>query len=390
MKFWFVAAALFLVGCVKQEITGPSGTKPSLSGSGTDVGSAGDNYPDERLAAWFVGEQSSVRACVEVAPDFGAAETAARGAVKGAFLAWSNYIRSHRINQVRKASQRLSTQVEWLSSCEGSPDIRFYLGVEPAEVKEARQGPYNPTAFTYRASFDRSRPWGTGFIWVAKQGAIRAGFPDWRLEGRLHAVLMHEIGHVYGNEHVPGTIMTAEISELLQSDWNRWDLASVDHCRELAPCYGCKYETNADLTKLPKETREYFSKLGDTTYWGATLFRDLGGRFTSFKLDLEGPGEKSSLYSLDQKSTKAVSVSGAKVFKVLQGSEVTSLLDQTTVQYASLLDADRPIGVVALEVNLATCSASERDGRSAVHLSYVDGNEQRPFAAFPLVFGWGL
>lgn len=347
MRLLAILVALAWVGCSREENKALS--LPVGPANGTDVGSAGDNVPDEHLAAWFVAGHGPIRVCFEVAPDFGVTRAEARAALVEALRLWGKYFEPRRIALEPRYA---------IDHCSADTELAVYFGVESARVKAAKGQFYNPTAFVHREKFDRDIPRGKGFVWVAKQASIRAAppFPDWRRGGRLLAVLLHELGHVYGSDHVPGTIMAAEISELLDSAWSETELARIDHCRELAPCNYCQYR----------------SAKGDR------VFRNRDGRFVG----MQPKGEWAIAF--DGVSTKAVHSSGAQVFKILNHALVTAFLDQAFVQYATTYGTMPMVmkSPIALEYNLATCTAKHRDGRSMLQISRIENGRQWLFGIF--------
>lgn len=391
-SFGFLILACLLAACqntvVEQKLVTPSQPQPTTLPRGTDVGNAGENFPDEHLAAWFVGDNGPVHACLEVAPDFGVDKKTARQTLRRAFDMWHDYIRSHDVHAEQDKSRRLILAVKIEDECRASTDIKFYFGIENPETQKARAQFINPTAFVQRLSFDRQIPRGKGIVWFARQGSVKAssGFPNWNREGRLLAAVLHEIGHVYGNDHVPGTIMDANISDRLEGNWSAEQLASIDHCRELSPCRDCDYWA-PEVSKLPEALVHYFAQpLGHavTKYDKGRIYRDDRGRFIALSFWSKEP-KIYSQWALDLVSTKAVLSTGLPVFKVLHNSEVTSYVDQAFVQYATLIEVKWPpreLGLVAVEYNISQCSENRGD-RSPVHLSVIDGKHQHEFGPFP-------
>lgn len=378
--------------------------RPSLGG-GSDVGSAGDNFSDEHLAAWFTGPREPVTACVEVASDFGVPPERARAVVLRAFGEWKEYVRSRRVHAGADGVSPLVTDVLLDKKCSPSTEIAFFLGVENAAVAEARiQNAFsNPTAFVQRLAFDRVKGEGRGFVWVARAGGVRAepAFPDWSDDDRLLAILLHELGHVYGNGHVPGTVMSESISQLLEGAAPAASLARIDHCRELVPCRDCDYVTHMDVSKLAPDALGLLSRAAATDISGPALtklYRNPKGEFSGLDVVLEGRAVSPDIrFTFNMTRTVPASLNEAPVFKLVRDSRVEALTDESRVQYSTLLEVPialalpnapiftlfpKIVGFLVIESNLASCSATHRDGRSAVHLSLVEKEKRVPFADF--------
>jgi hypothetical protein len=97
-----------------------------------------------------------------------------------------------------------------LASCDGSEDLKIYYGVENDQVRAARALYDNPAGFAHLENYDESTGTGKGFIWIDRSPEILF-HPRHRL-----ALMIHEMGHAFGLDHVPGTIMDENISGLLQ------------------------------------------------------------------------------------------------------------------------------------------------------------------------------
>jgi hypothetical protein len=211
---------------------------------------------------------------VIVDPAFGVSEETVRSAVVEAEHAWEMYF------YTKKISSKIALVTSYSPvACSFPNDLTYYFGARPSEVEEAMKKHTHPVAFANRTEWDIKKGWGKGFIWIAPQGALgrdQAGrnFPDWSLKYNLTGILMHELGHVYGVDHIPQTIMDGNIAEFLQgSDTERKDhLASIDSYRDLSICLWCPFSKTGSvglsLSQLP----------GNNPYAFAPNFALLAGR----------------------------------------------------------------------------------------------------------------
>jgi hypothetical protein len=212
--------------------------------AGNEVGNGGDHLRPQQGAAWFVGDRK-VRICVRAAEGFGQREALQRE-ISRAFATWREYLDRNRPYADAEPPVRFGLDPSFLSACDGTEDLRFYLGTTSDEVERHRQAYENPVAFAARTRLGDA--WGGGFIWVAQPGSVvpERGFPDWRRPNRLLGILLHELGHVLGCDHVEGTILTERISDWLEDDLRGPErLARIDDTETLAVCPGCPEEVIA-------------------------------------------------------------------------------------------------------------------------------------------------
>ncbi len=209
--------------------------------AGSENSGGTDYHPD--TPAWFSSQDASrkISACYEISPTFIAdptkgVDTARIGKIiTDAFRQWNTYYHVTKglkgqsysgFDDPSKPPREIVFQLaaDPAAHCNGSEDISFYFGVEPAEVKEAKTKLYNPFAFAaIRTSAPGSAPaagadrfWNPGFIYVADTGAVQPSqnVPMWtNYDGLpLERIIAHELGHVFGCSHVQGTIM-ADLSQ---------------------------------------------------------------------------------------------------------------------------------------------------------------------------------
>lgn len=207
--------------------------KGGSSGSGGN-----DLIPAGALDAWFTGDRE-IKYCVELAPKFGIDQTQANAEIEFAFATWRTYMNEKGVNDrfpARAPVATIANRSKLVAKCDGTQDLEFYLGVYNPKVSAERKKYFNADAFAKRESYDVANGWGKGFIWIAAAGTLtRDGelpnqYPDWKIYPELFkALVMHELGHVYGNGHIENTIMSADFGR----HNGIWLSAQVDQGYEL-------------------------------------------------------------------------------------------------------------------------------------------------------------
>ena len=235
------------------------GLHPAMS-----LGQTGILDSDAReVQAWFLGHDREIKWCIQTAP--GALEHVDlwffKDLVDRSIAAWTKYIADKRVNRrLPTGEPPLATRWSYLGTCKdarGSQDIAFYFGNGHDEPNAFRHEFKSPTAFAIRTDYDQSLGWGKGFVWLSDEMTS-----TFNIE-RLLPLVAHEIGHVYGCEHIEGTVMDAAIARRVNSPLpvlgtaNYVTTVNIDGDRELYFCHDCPfsivdYEFGArnDLTVL--------------------------------------------------------------------------------------------------------------------------------------------
>lgn len=244
---------------------------------GTEVGNGGDSFPPFHDTAWFLGSRP-VKACVVRAVDFPLDETAVRASITSAFSRWVRYLNFKGVYDIgylyppegdtpRSASLRLSENLQLNPVCMGDEDLTFYFGAETPEISENRKVFEDPVSFVQRAPYDIDAGWSRGYVWVGRDGI---GEFDWRTPQLLDGTLLHEMGHIFGVGHVPGTIMSEKfVEETLKRARNQdWSNSNrIDHFRELYACLNCDEIITSDYSgALPGEPERQGSMTCDLRF----------------------------------------------------------------------------------------------------------------------------
>jgi hypothetical protein len=225
-----------------------------------EVRNGGDSRPPWENASWFVG-QSPVRVCFEHSDEFGVTEAFAKSQFRRALTIWTQYADQKKI-WPSESKYRISSNFQLLARCSGREDLKIKLGVIDTETRKAQSelALQNPTAFAYRSSFHPRSGRGKGFIWIKKssQETVPWKFPDWSKNDTLQGMFLHELGHVFGNTHIEGSIMTESIVSVIKS-WTWSDnpapdtpkINEIDWDVEFAICGDCALSKSGRLSQSP-------------------------------------------------------------------------------------------------------------------------------------------
>ena len=224
-----------------------------------EVRNGGDSRPPWENASWFSGDKP-VRYCIEIDDDFGVTPEFALTQFQNALSMWRRYLNDKKIWH-DYPQHRMATNYRLQNRCNGREDLKLKLGEIDRDTRKAQSALalQDPVAFAYRMSFDPIVGWGKGFIWIKNSSQAPEPwnkFPVWSKKDTLLGIFLHELGHVLGNTHADGSIMTEDIVNLLRT-WTISDepapdtpeLNSIDWEIELYTCYGCAFTKTGHLSK---------------------------------------------------------------------------------------------------------------------------------------------
>lgn len=234
---------------------------PLAQAGGESSGGGADDY--HIVPAFFKSSEqgSLVRACYQVAPNFGIDPLIVADMIRSSFKQWGDYLEQKRLSLV-PGHTLIVTELDLSATCKGDENLTFYIGVENDLVRQYRgqfSKPFGFAQLVTEADYTNGYQ-AKGFVWIAPPNSIPATpdpnaaisapqmVPVWSssTQDALAGLLLHEIGHVFGNGHVDGTVMTEKIGQYLENDTtpgktsrNVALYSTIDSQIELVPCMEC-------------------------------------------------------------------------------------------------------------------------------------------------------
>ena len=215
--------------------------------AGNEGGNGTDGHTMLDATAWFLGAKKEIKACYIIADGFGVPASTIEIEIKAAYKVWSDYMVAKRVAW-EQGGELFATVVILSGGCVGDEDLKFYFGAEDEGVTREKNRHIRPFGFAERVSYDVKKGWSKGYVWIAMPGSVASwnGAPNWTLPNALRGILIHEIGHTFGNSHVSGTVMDGDFGNYLGAQsangYYDFELSHVDHDRELVPCRKCGIE----------------------------------------------------------------------------------------------------------------------------------------------------
>jgi hypothetical protein len=368
----------------------------SSAWAGTGSSGGSDLIDPQDRSAWFVnGAQRKIRICYEVSPDFSAPSSIQLDQeLTHALQAWKEYAFTKEAVWVdNNQKPGFNPEISFdpiirnapVGGCsDGDTDLTVYFGVENPRVTQVLAVHTRPVAFAMRTDYSVDNGWGKGFVWFAAKPEGRA-WPD---EAALYGEVLHELGHVCGNDHASGTIMDENIAHLLFADMRPklstedriFQLTHIDQDHELVVADGWHYTysgairgnsvptglTDAQAEGVHKDAEavleETFARIMGRKASGKVEVQLDGGGDNGFKLQFSDDLGKATFQVPYRPSQVFFETSTRAFYRVVhpviygnQGDDVTAELSQTNDVYST---ATQPI---SFSSTLKSVGASDND-----------------------------
>ncbi len=285
-------------------------------------GGGSDHLPSDHGAAWFLEgiPARTIKVCFQKdEAKFPMADAEVIEAFSFAMTKWTEYIAEKDVNKIEEDEEdqinplffQVVTKYEILPKC-GGEDLAIYLGYSNKQIEEVRASFFDPAAIAHKIFYNAEKGWGKGFIWL--QGIKDEQF-IWNKNENLNlkGIFLHELGHVFGNDHRDGTIMDGIFAEnLVEYDipvgsfhWNffKFAMTHIDWSEELIQCLTCRLTHEGGTLWLPGSRAE------KETFRFLTSSNPVGEVVTRMELKVVGEEKIEGVYSVtDGKTTKTYPV----------------------------------------------------------------------------------
>ncbi len=239
-------------------------TKIFAAGGASSGG--GDLLAPDHDAAWFLGNDT-IQYCVDINDSFSLLKEDVIQDIKNAFSQWKDYIELKNINRESELPQ-INTNFKYIGDCNNhaNADVYFYVGVLNEKVNKVMPYYTNPLAFTYKETYDFQKGRGKGFVWFREVAEVYGMEQSWKHNNAFYGMVLHEIGHVLGNGHVEGTIMTENVANLIFAPRSIFNSYAIDHYVELADNREYIIEPQFGILDISKiQSQKTFKLLTGTT-----------------------------------------------------------------------------------------------------------------------------
>ncbi len=196
---------LLSLGCVPDSGSKDPAEKGSAARGGDWSGGGGENFGVHQNP-WFLENKENVYYCIISSEDFGATETQVEEKIQRAIAYWKTEFSFLAQVTLPSLKVRLGIQNFSKTPCDYNTDIIFQAGFLSEDQKSKIGNPQDYIGYAARTDYDRVQLMGKGFIYLAKSGDVLQNFPVpgvedfWQHRDQffLEAVLIHEMGHVFG------------------------------------------------------------------------------------------------------------------------------------------------------------------------------------------------
>lgn len=225
-------------------------TPESIKVFGTERGNGTDIMYADKTIAWFLNANKTAKYCIDVSTDYPLSKNILTTYIEDSFKAWAEYTKQPQIKEhfadINDQGHLEPTTLFAEVSCDGAEDLKFVFS------KSSPDGnPNSPhLALAVQESYDIANGWSKGYVWVSSK---------WDMAFKVKGYLLHEIGHVFGVGHVPGTIMTAHLYDVMRSTQTATDIPTIEKLmntinwtRQLITLNGLSNEISYESDFMPR------------------------------------------------------------------------------------------------------------------------------------------
>jgi hypothetical protein len=213
---------------------------------------AGNGTEDGENISWFLG-QAPVKYCIELNPDpagpgyfsYSFGKSGIEIAVKEAIKEWADYIEKKKVYSDQILDKQINLNYVLSDKCDSSSDLIFYFGHDPEsfpKIKLATSKLNKPYAVAYIETYSVLKNRGKGFVWINENNYYTP-----YSSSSLKSLLMHELGHILGNDHTPNTIMDSKIINTGYAQET-----SIDQKAEFYFCPDCTLNIDSKIIRSPE------------------------------------------------------------------------------------------------------------------------------------------
>jgi len=198
-----------------------------------------DDLRPDHGAAWFLQKGRPIKYCVEVGGHFGVDSRVLLPEIDAAFKQWTTYLKK------RIPESPVNTQGVYIGDCKdtkGAENLSFYFGVSNDLVTRAMVHYDNPIAMAQKTDYKTETGWGKGFVWAinSQERDPKQKYPNWSNETSRYVMILHELGHVFGCDHIDGTVMQSGLAGYIRTQPTSLN-KSIDWEMNVVDCFNCTF-----------------------------------------------------------------------------------------------------------------------------------------------------
>lgn len=323
-----------------------------FEGGGMDSG-GGDLKPAHEGAAWFLGD-GQISFCIERSSSFIYSKEELQNQVKWSLNQWGNYLKERLyglpLPWEEEPEIMISTNFVFWETCHDDIDLTFYFGKKTPLIEKLFYRYTAPIGFAYKSHYKDG--WGKGFIWIKNE--ISAKY-NWDHGNSLITILLHEVGHIFGNPHFDESIMREDIAKYISEGFYAFHPFSkrIDHEKLLLQ--KSKKAPGGFIDVYKDKSRDVFYLLTGRQAKGdiASILKD-----SQYLILKDTLGEYTFQLNLPIDTTVSFS---EKLFKAERGARGRSVQSGGGSLFGNFLDKKNKNHTIILEVNKYVSHTAWRD-----------------------------